>query len=81
MLTSCQRDKLVASVRRNSRLAYLRMQEQAASTQKSAQDTYAALTDRLIDSWSESQLKEFCDKNGISGMPFRSVRRLRSCGR
>ncbi|KAK4110197.1 hypothetical protein N656DRAFT_791149 [Canariomyces notabilis] len=59
------RDKLIASVRRNSRLAYLRMQEQAAATQKSTQDTYRALTDKLIDSWSESQLKEFCDKNGI----------------
>lgn len=59
------RDKLIASVRRNSRLAYLRMQEQAASSQKSAQDAYAALTDKLIDSWSESQLKEFCDKNNI----------------
>jgi hypothetical protein len=44
------------------------MQEQAAATQKSTQDTYRALTDKLIDSWSESQLKEFCDKNGIPGM-------------
>ncbi|KXX80608.1 Stress response protein ish1 [Madurella mycetomatis] len=72
------RDKLVASVRRNSRLAYLRMQEQAASTQKSAQDTYAALTDKLIDSWSESQLKEFCDKNGISVPQGTKVNQLRA---
>ncbi|GAB1319132.1 Meiotic sister chromatid recombination protein 1 [Madurella fahalii] len=72
------RDKLIASVRRNSRLAYLRMQEQAASTQKSAQDTYAALTDKLIDSWSESQLKEFCDKNGITVPQGTKVNQLRA---
>ncbi|KAH6856386.1 hypothetical protein B0I37DRAFT_74648 [Chaetomium sp. MPI-CAGE-AT-0009] len=59
------RDKLIASVRRNSRLAYLQMQEQTESSKKTAQQAYAALTDKLIDSWSESQLKEFCDKNGI----------------
>lgn len=44
------------------------MQEQAESSRKSAQEAYAALTDRLIDAWGESQLKEFCDKNGISGV-------------
>ncbi|KAK3318746.1 putative MSC1 protein [Apodospora peruviana] len=60
------RDKLIASVRRNSRLAYLRAQEQSAKAQSSAQAAYASLTDKLIDAWSESQLKEFCDKNGIN---------------
>lgn len=43
------------------------MQEQTESTRKTAQEAYSALTDKLIDSWGESQLKEFCDKNGISG--------------
>jgi hypothetical protein len=43
------------------------MQEQTESSKQSAQAAYAALTDKLIDSWSESQLKEFCDKNGITG--------------
>lgn len=62
-----QRDKLIASVRRNSRLAYLKSQEQLASATASAQAAYATLTDKLIDSWSESQLKEFADKNGIPG--------------
>ncbi|KAK7398370.1 hypothetical protein QQX98_012264 [Neonectria punicea] len=60
------RDKLIASVRRNSRLAYLRAQDQAASATASAQAAYATLTDMIIDAWGESQLKEFCDKNGIS---------------
>jgi hypothetical protein len=59
------RDKLIASVRRNSRLAYLKAQDQAASATASAQAAYATLTDMIIDAWSESQLKEFADKNGI----------------
>ncbi|EXF78278.1 hypothetical protein COL5a_003986 [Colletotrichum fioriniae] len=59
------RDKLIASVRRNSRLASLKAQEQAASASASAQQAYATLTDMVIDAWSESQLKEFADKNGI----------------
>ncbi|KAK3901715.1 hypothetical protein C8A05DRAFT_16133 [Staphylotrichum tortipilum] len=59
------RDKLIASVRRNSRLAYLRMQEAAKTSKKAAQDAHTTLTDKLIDSWSESQLKELCDKNNI----------------
>lgn len=59
------RDKLIAAVRRNSRLAYLKSQEQLASATASAQAAYSTLTDMLIDSWSESQLKEFADKNGI----------------
>lgn len=59
------RDKLIASVRRNSRLAYLRMQEEAERSRSKVQEAYATLTDKLIDAWGESQLKEFCDKNGI----------------
>ena len=59
------RDKLIASVRRNSRLAYLKAQDQAASATASAKATYATLTDMIIDAWDESQLKEFCDKNAI----------------
>ena len=59
------RDKLIAAVRRNSRLAYLKAQEQSASANAKAQSTYAALTDMIIDAWGESQLKDFCDKNGI----------------
>lgn len=60
------RDKLIASVRRNSRLAYLRAQDQAASSTASAQAAYSTLTDMIIDAWGESQLKEFCDKNNIA---------------
>lgn len=59
------RDKLIASVRRNSRLAYLKAQAEAATATKSAQAAYATLTDIIIDTWGESELKKFCDKNGI----------------
>lgn len=72
------RDKLIASVRRNSRLAYLQMQEQTESSKKSAQQAYATLTDKLIDSWSESQLKEFCDKNGINVPQGTKLNQLRA---
>ncbi|KAL2019313.1 hypothetical protein VTK56DRAFT_9780 [Thermocarpiscus australiensis] len=72
------RDKLIASVRRNSRLAYLRMQEEAERSRKSTQEAYAALTDKLIDSWSESQLKEFCDKNGINVPQGTKLNQLRA---
>ncbi|RYO98567.1 hypothetical protein DL763_002097 [Monosporascus cannonballus] len=60
------RDKLIASVRRNSRLAYLKAQEQQASASAKANAAYATLTDQIIDAWSESQLKEFADKNDIN---------------
>ncbi|KAI0598274.1 hypothetical protein F4775DRAFT_592537 [Biscogniauxia sp. FL1348] len=72
------RDKLIASVRRNSRLAYLRLQDQASSASASASAAYDTLTDKIIDSWGESQLKEFCDKNGISVPQGTKVNELRA---
>lgn len=68
----------MASVRRNSRLAYLKAQEQAASATASAQAAYATLTDMIIDAWTESQLKEFCDKNGIPVPQGTKVNELRA---
>lgn len=56
---------MIASVRRNSRLAYLKSQEQLKSATDSANAAYESLTDFVIDSWTESQLKEFADRNGI----------------
>ncbi len=43
------------------------MQDQAASATESSKQAYQTLTDMLIDAWSESDLKNFCDKNGIKG--------------
>ncbi|KAI2617721.1 hypothetical protein GGS26DRAFT_585157 [Hypomontagnella submonticulosa] len=72
------RNKLIALVRRNSRLAYLRMQDQKNSAAASANAAYASLTDKLIDAWGESQLKEFCDKNGINVPQGSKVNELRA---
>lgn len=59
------RDKLIASVRRNSRLASLNMKNSAAAASSSAEAAQHSLTDALFDSWSDSQLKEWADKHGI----------------
>jgi hypothetical protein len=61
------RDKLIASVRRNSRLAYLKVAEASASASASASAAAQTLSDQLLDSWSDSQIKEWADKNGIKG--------------
>ncbi|KAI1360606.1 hypothetical protein F5Y08DRAFT_45657 [Xylaria arbuscula] len=60
------RDQLIAIVRRNSRLAYLKSQEELDAAAARTSAAYGTLTDKIIDAWSESQLKEFCDKNGIT---------------
>ena len=59
------RDKLIASVRRNSRLASINLKDSAASASKSAQAARESLSDALLDSWSDSKIKEWADKNGI----------------
>ena len=59
------RDKLIASVLRNSRLASLNLKDAAASASKSASSAKESLSDALLDSWSDSQIKEWADKNGI----------------
>jgi hypothetical protein len=60
------RDKLVATVRRNARLASLKAADASASASKSAAAASQTLTDKLLDSWSDSQIKEWADKNGIN---------------
>ncbi|KAM3517951.1 hypothetical protein NHJ13051_008561 [Beauveria bassiana] len=60
------RNALVAAVRRNSHLAYLKAQEQEAKARARAKSAYAKITDDVIDAWSESDLKKFADENGIS---------------
>ena len=59
------RDKLIASVRRNSRLASVNFKESTASASASAKAAKESLSDALLDSWSDSQIKEWADKNGI----------------
>lgn len=59
------RDKLVASVRRHARLSSLQMKDTAASASSSANAAKESLSDALFDAWSDSQIKEWADKNGI----------------
>jgi len=70
------RDKLIASVRRNSRLASLNMKGAVSAVSSSAASAASAasssagaaqqsLSDALFDAWSDSQLKSWCDENGV----------------
>jgi len=72
------RDKMIAQVRRNSHLAYLKLQDQLASATSSAQAAYKTVTDSLINAWTESDLKNFCDKNGINVPQGTKVNELRA---
>lgn len=60
------RDKLVASVRRNSRTAALAVKEAAAAASSSASAAQKTAADAILDAWSDSQIKEWADKHGIS---------------
>jgi hypothetical protein len=59
------RDKLIASIRRNARVASNQAAAAAASASHSAHGAQHSLSEALLNSWSESQLKEWFDKNGI----------------
>lgn len=59
------RDSLIASIRRQSRLASLNAQGAYASVSSAAADAQQSLSDALLESWSDSQIKEWADKNGI----------------
>ncbi|KAL8636028.1 MAG: hypothetical protein Q9228_006534 [Teloschistes exilis] len=59
------RDKLIASVRRNSRLSAINAKDTAASASASAKAAKESLSDALLESWSDSKIKEWADSNGI----------------
>merc|ERR1711939_353884 len=59
------RDKLIASVRRNARIASLKAADMQASASKSAAAAAETLSDKLLDSWSESELKNYLDSYGF----------------
>lgn len=59
------RDKLIASVRRNSRLVSLQSQRSYASASASAAAAQQSLTEALFNAWSESDFKKFFDEHGI----------------
>lgn len=59
------RDSLIASVRRHARLSAQQMSDAAASASASAKSTKESLSDAVFDAWSDSQIKDWADKNGI----------------
>jgi hypothetical protein len=59
------RDKLIASVRRNSRVASNSFAAYTSAAAASAASATQSLSDALLNSWSDSQIKEWADKNGI----------------
>ncbi|KAJ8061174.1 hypothetical protein OCU04_010247 [Sclerotinia nivalis] len=59
------RDELIATVRRNARVASLRSADVQASASASASAATESLSEQLLNAWSDSQIKEWADKNGI----------------
>ncbi|KAL4928386.1 double-strand break repair enhancer MSC1 [Aspergillus undulatus] len=59
------RDKLIAAVRRNTRLASLQAKSIAASVVHSANAAQETLSEALFNAWSDSDLKRFLDEHGI----------------
>jgi len=59
------RDKFIATIRRNSHLASQSLLQAQSSASSSAAAAKQTLADALLDSWSDSQIKEWCDKNNI----------------
>lgn len=63
------RDSMIASVRRNARSASLNSKSAsksaASSMSSSANAAQSGLTDKIFDSWSDSELKTWADKNSI----------------
>jgi hypothetical protein len=49
------RDKLIASVRRNARITSLKMADMQVSASKSAAAAAETLSDKLLESWSDSR--------------------------
>ncbi|KIV97009.1 hypothetical protein PV10_00818 [Exophiala mesophila] len=59
------RDKLIAHVRRNARIASLNAQNFASGASASVASASASLGSTLFTAWSESQIKEYLDKAGV----------------
>ncbi|OAL49655.1 hypothetical protein IQ07DRAFT_540962 [Pyrenochaeta sp. DS3sAY3a] len=59
------RDSLIASLRRQSRLASVNAQNAYNQASSSAAAAQSSLSDALLESWSDSQIKEWADKNNI----------------
>ncbi|KAL2827051.1 hypothetical protein BDW59DRAFT_144597 [Aspergillus cavernicola] len=59
------RDRLIAAVRRNTRMASLQARNLAASVVSSANSAQETLSEALFNAWSDSDLKKFLDEHDI----------------
>lgn len=48
------------------------------TTEDKTQQAYTSVKDWILDSWTDSQLKAFCDHNGIPGKPLAKHRSMLS---
>jgi hypothetical protein len=60
-----KRDQLIASVRRNSRVASDSLAAWSASVSSKAASATDYISDAIFDTWSDSQLKKYADEKGI----------------
>lgn len=60
-----KRDQLISSLRRNSYVAAQQAKEQYNSAASSAKAATQSLSNQLLDSWNDNQIKEWLDKNGV----------------
>lgn len=56
---------MIATVRRNSRLVSLKLQSASDFASDRANNAKNYVADSVFDSWTESKLKEFLDKNNV----------------
>lgn len=59
------RDSLISTIRRHSYVAAQEANKKYNSATKHAQNAQESLSNQLLESWSDSQVKEWLDKNGI----------------
>jgi len=60
-----KRDKLIATVRRNSRVASNNLAAWSSAISSSAASATQTINDAVFDAWSDSQLKKWADEKGI----------------
>jgi len=59
------RDKLVASIRRNSYTASNKASDKLSSASAAASSAQSSLTDQVISAWDDTRLKQFLDENNV----------------
>jgi len=60
-----KRDQLIATVRRNSRVASNNLAAWSSSLSSTAASATQSISDAVFDTWSDSQLKKWADERGV----------------